>query len=56
LTAQKIAEGDYVLLYLDVRRTFMIKVEAGKTFHTHKGYIKFDDLIGKEFGSSFKEV
>jgi len=54
LTAQKIVEGDYVLLYLDVRRTFMIKVEAGKTFHTHKGYIKFDDLIGKEFGSSFK--
>ena len=54
MTAQKIAEGDYVLLYLDVRRTFMIKVEAGKTFHTHKGYIKFDDLIGKEFGSSFK--
>lgn len=54
MTAQKIVEGDYVLLYLDVRRTFMIKVEAGKTFHTHKGYIKFDDLIGKEFGSSFK--
>jgi tRNA (adenine57-N1/adenine58-N1)-methyltransferase len=54
LIDQKITEGDYVLLYLDVRRTFMIKMEAGKTFHTHKGYIKFDDLIGKEFGSSFK--
>jgi tRNA (adenine57-N1/adenine58-N1)-methyltransferase len=54
LTNQKIAEGDLILLYLDVRRTYMIKVQAGQTFHTHKGYIKFDDLIGKEYGSAFK--
>jgi tRNA (adenine57-N1/adenine58-N1)-methyltransferase len=54
LTDQKIVEGDYVILYLDVRRTYMVKVEAGKTFHTHKGYIKFDDIIGKEYGSIFK--
>jgi tRNA (adenine57-N1/adenine58-N1)-methyltransferase len=32
----------------------MIKVQAGQTFHTHKGYIKFDDLIGKDYGSAFK--
>src|SRR3990170_6996155 len=32
----------------------MIKVEAGKTFHTHKGYVKLDDLIGSEYGSTFK--
>ncbi len=30
----------------------MVKVQAGQTFHTHKGYIKFDDVIGKEFGST----
>jgi len=30
----------------------MVKVEAGKSFHTHKGFIKFDDLIGKEYGST----
>jgi tRNA (adenine57-N1/adenine58-N1)-methyltransferase len=54
LTSQKIAEGDNILLYLDLRRTYMIKVQAGQTFHTHKGYIKFDDLIGKDFGSAFK--
>jgi tRNA (adenine57-N1/adenine58-N1)-methyltransferase len=29
----------------------MVKVEAGKSFHTHKGYVKLDDLIGKEYGS-----
>lgn len=45
-------EGDHVLLYLDQRRTYLVKVEAGKTFHTHKGFIKFDDLIGKEYGST----
>lgn len=54
MTSQKIAEGDNILLYLDLRRTYMIKVQAGQTFHTHKGYVKFDDLIGKEFGSTFK--
>lgn len=32
----------------------MIKAEAGKTFHTHKGYVKLDDLIGKEYGSTAK--
>jgi tRNA (adenine57-N1/adenine58-N1)-methyltransferase len=31
----------------------MIKVEAGKTFHTHKGFVKFDDIIDKEYGSTF---
>ena len=50
MTNQKISEGDYVILYLDLRRTYMVKVEAGKTFHTHKGFMKLDELIGKDFG------
>jgi tRNA (adenine57-N1/adenine58-N1)-methyltransferase len=29
----------------------MVKVEAEKSFHTHKGFIKLDELIGKEFGA-----
>jgi len=45
-------EGDYVLLYLSQRKTYLVKVEAGKSFHTHRGFIKFDDLIGKECGST----
>ncbi len=53
-TAEKIREGDNILLYIDVRRTYMIRVEAGKTFHTHKGYVKFDDLIGQDYGSTYK--
>jgi len=45
-------EGEYVLLYLDQRRTYLVKVESGKTFHTHKGFVKLDDLIGKDYGST----
>jgi tRNA (adenine57-N1/adenine58-N1)-methyltransferase len=51
LSNQKIAEGDYILLYLSQRKTYMVKAETGKSFHTHKGFMKFDDLIGKEYGS-----
>jgi tRNA (adenine57-N1/adenine58-N1)-methyltransferase len=47
-------EGDLVLLCLDPRRTYMVKVEAGKTFHTHKGYVKLDELVGKDFGATFQ--
>jgi len=50
LSTQKISEGNYILLYLTQRKTYLVKVEAGKSFHTHKGFIKFDDLIGKEYG------
>jgi tRNA (adenine57-N1/adenine58-N1)-methyltransferase catalytic subunit len=49
-----ITEGDNVLIYLDLRRTYMVKVQAKQTFHTHKGYIKLDDIIGKPFGSTQK--
>lgn len=51
MSDQKIIEGDYILLYLSQRKTYLVKVEAGKSFHTHKGFIKFDDLIGKDYGS-----
>jgi tRNA (adenine57-N1/adenine58-N1)-methyltransferase len=54
LTEQRILDGDYILLSLSARKTYMIKVENGKSFHTHKGFIKFDDLIGKEYGSTIK--
>jgi tRNA (adenine57-N1/adenine58-N1)-methyltransferase len=43
-----------VLLCLDVRRTYMVKMEAGKSFHTHKGFINLDELLGKEFGATIK--
>ena len=50
MPTQRIKEGDYVLLYLSRRKTYLVKAEKGKTFHTHKGFIKFEDIIGKEYG------
>ena len=48
--AEVIREGDYVLLFLTPKRTYLVKVEKEKTFHTHRGYVKLEDLIGKEYG------
>jgi len=47
----KIREGDDVLLYLDKRRSYLVKVERDKKLHTHKGFLDLTELIGKEFGT-----
>ena len=49
-----IAEGDLVLLYFDVRRQWLLRVAKGKEFHTHKGFIRTDQLIGLPLGSEVK--
>ena len=49
--SQNIREGEDVLLYLDRKRTYLVRVEKGKSFHTHKGFLQLDDLIGKEYGT-----
>ncbi|MGB9631601.1 MAG: tRNA (adenine-N1)-methyltransferase [Candidatus Methanodesulfokora sp.] len=51
-----ISDGDYILLVVEGKREkrFLVKVRKGESFHTHKGYIKFDDVIGKEPGSVTK--
>ena len=50
----EICEGAIVLLYFDVRRQWLLRVEKGKEFHTHKGFIKTDDIIGLPQGSEVK--
>ncbi len=52
--SQVICEDDDVLLYLDHRRTYLIKVERGRSFYTHKGFIEFDKIIGSDFGTRIK--
>lgn len=49
--SELICEGDDIFLYLDRRRTYLVKVEPEKSFHTHKGYIQLGTLIGKEYGT-----
>lgn len=50
--ADIINEGNDVLLYLNQKRTYLVKIEKGKNFHTHMGYIQLDQLIGKSYGTS----
>jgi len=49
-----VKEGDYVLLILQEGKKYLIKVRKGETLHTHRGYIKHDELINKEYGSYIK--
>jgi len=49
-----IREGDDVLLYLDERRTYLVRVGEEVSFHTHKGYFQLGELVGKEFGAPIK--
>lgn len=46
-----IQDNDLIFLILDERRRWLIEVKPGGTFHTHRGIIEFDDIIGKKFGT-----
>lgn len=46
-----VLEGDYVLLYFDERRKWLVKVTSQREFHTHKGVVKISSIIGKPFGT-----
>jgi len=49
-----IKNEDDVLIFLDKNRTYLTKAVAGQKFHTHKGFISFNDIIGKPFGCEVK--
>ena len=44
-------EGDRVRLQDEKGRMVSLTLKQGETFHTHKGWIRHDDLIGKHQGS-----
>lgn len=49
-----IENGSYVLIFLDGKRNWIRKVSAGETFHSNKGQIQYDDLIGAPYGRVVK--
>ncbi|MFW9783798.1 MAG: tRNA (adenine-N1)-methyltransferase [Candidatus Heimdallarchaeota archaeon] len=51
MTSETVKENDLIFLILDDRRRWLIPVRSGGTFHTHKGIIEFDDIIGQKFGT-----
>lgn len=43
--------GDLIQLVGLRHKSFIFTLESGKEFHTHRGVVKHDDLIGKVWGS-----
>jgi len=50
LDRETVKVNDYVLLYFDERRKWLTKALKGREFHTHKGILKLDELVGKSYG------
>lgn len=48
----RVKDGDRVLFYIEKDKYFIVKVEKGKDFSFHRGKISFENVIGKEYGSS----
>ena len=51
MTSGFFAEGDRIRLEDEKGRMVSFTLQRGSTFHTHKGWILHDDLIGKSEGS-----
>ncbi len=47
-----IRENDDVLFFLDNKRTYLVKASPQESLHTHKGVIKFEDVIGQTYGNT----
>ena len=43
-------ENDRVLLISSDGKRYLVRLRAGDCFHSHKGTIDHDDLIGKPLG------
>jgi tRNA (adenine57-N1/adenine58-N1)-methyltransferase len=50
----EIQEGQDILLYLDSKRTYLVRVVRDKDFHTHKGFLSMNEILGKRIGDSIK--
>ncbi|RLI25188.1 tRNA (adenine-N1)-methyltransferase [Candidatus Bathyarchaeota archaeon] len=50
---ETVRKGDYILLYLDSKRSFLVKA-TDRVFHTHRGYLRLKELIGKPYGLRVK--
>jgi tRNA (adenine57-N1/adenine58-N1)-methyltransferase len=51
MESTRIEHNDFIFLILDERRRWLVQVKKGESFHTHRGIIEFDDLIGEPYGT-----
>ncbi len=54
MATDRIGEGTEVVVYIDRRRKWVVKIEKGKVFGSDRGVARHDDIIGKPFGSSIE--
>ena len=45
-----IKQDDLILIVLDTQRRWLVDIEKNKEFHTNKGFINCEELVGKKFG------
>lgn len=50
MSSRTIASGEEVLLYLNERKSWIVRVEEGKKFHSHRGIVDLGELVGKPYG------
>jgi len=51
---EKIDKGAQILLYFDNRRKWLVSVIEDKQFHTHKGILDLEKIIGLGYGESIE--
>ncbi len=51
MEAAVVKEGDWVLIYFSEKKSYVVRVEQGRQFHTTKGSIDLGSLVGVEYGS-----
>ncbi len=49
----QVTEGSLVLVITQNEKKFLLKLQAGRRFHSHIGTIEHDALIGQPFGTTF---
>jgi len=49
-------EGDFVLLYLNERKKWLVQVRQEKEFHTDKGIVNLGEIVGRPFGTSVRST
>jgi len=50
MSSRTIMSGEEVLLYLNERKSWIVRVEEGKKFHCHRGIVELGELMGKPYG------